>query len=284
MKARLQKGPLAKAAMLLLLIGLAACTRAEIEAKFVPASDPWPRWRTHDESSTASIDHAAWDRFLASYVVPDGSGLNRVAYDRVSPDSKEALDRYIKGLEAIAISRHRRSEQFAYWINLYNAVTIRTVLENHPVPSIRDINDGFLSPGPWDRELVQVEGQSISLNDIESRILRPLWQDPRVHYAINCASVGCPNLDRTAYRAKDLDARLDKAAHGYINNPRGVRIRDGELVVSSIYAWFRDDFGGSKVAVLMHLKKHAAPTLKRELAAFDDIDGYAYDWTLNGLR
>ncbi|MDJ0950872.1 MAG: DUF547 domain-containing protein [Alphaproteobacteria bacterium] len=269
---------------LLLVAGLAACSQAEIEANFVPASDPWPRWQAHDESSTASIDHSAWDRFLAEYVAADGAGLNRVAYERVSAADKNALLQYIRDLEAVEISRYRRSEQFAYWVNLYNAVTVRTVLETYPVESIRDINDGFLSPGPWDRKLVRVEGEDVSLNDIESRILRPLWRDPRIHYVVNCASVGCPNLDTTAYRAADLDARLDQAARAYINTPRGVRIRDGELVVSSIYAWFKDDFGGTQAAVLGHLNSYADPDLKQTLDRFDSIDGYEYDWALNDAR
>ena len=284
MKATTRKSYSARLATLLLLTGLAACSRAEIEANFVPASDPWPRWQIHDERSTASIDHAAWDRFLARYVVSDATGLNRVAYDRVSAADQDALIRYVQDLEGVAISRYRRSEQFAYWVNLYNAVTVRTILENYPVASIRDINDGFLSPGPWDRKLVRVEGEAVSLNDIESRILRPLWDDPRIHYVINCASVGCPNLETTAYRAGDLEARLDNAARAYINNPRGVRIEDGELIVSSIFAWFRDDFGGSETTVLMHLNTYAAADLKPRLARFGDIDRYEYDWALNNVR
>ena len=280
----LRKGLSAGLTALLLAFGLAACSKAQIEAKFVPASDPWERWRAHDESSSATIDHAAWDRFLAKHVAPDETGLNRVAYGQIPAADKDALGQYIRDLEAVEISRYRRSEQFAYWVNLYNAVTVRTVLENYPVESIRDINDGLLSPGPWDRALVRIEGEPVSLNDIESRILRPLWQDPRIHYVVNCASVGCPNLDKTAYRADDLEARLERAARAYINNPRGVRVADGELVVSSIYAWFEDDFGGTQAAVLMHLGSYAAPELKRALARFEDIDGYEYDWALNEAR
>lgn len=186
-------------------------------------------------------------------------------------------------MQATRISSFNQREQFAFWVNLYNAVTVRTVLDHYPVASIRDINDGFLSPGPWDRPLVTVEGKSVTLNDIESRILRPLWDDPRIHYVLNCASVGCPNLEVAAYRGKGLNARLDAAARSYINNPRGVRVDGDRLVISSIYAWFEDDFGGSESAVLAHLKRYADPDLSRDLAQHGTIGGYDYDWALNDM-
>ncbi len=265
-------------------LALAGCSRAEIEAKFVPDAEPWARWAAHDEAATQTIDHSAWDALLSRYVSSDASGVNRVAYEKVSAADRAALAAYIAALEAVAISDYARAEQFAYWVNLYNAVTVRTVLDAYPVASIREINDGWFSPGPWDRALVAVEGETLTLNDIESRILRPLWRDPRAHYVLNCASIGCPNLDVPAYRGAGLEARLDEAARRYINHPRGVRIENGELIVSSIYAWFRDDFGGSKATVLAHLKAYADRDLKNELSSRAEIDGYEYDWSLNGAR
>ena len=114
---------------------------------------------------------------------------------------RKLLAEQIAYLEGVPISRYNRKEQLAYWANLHNAVTVRTILDNYPVDSIRDINDGFLSPGPWNRTLTTVEGVELSLNDIENRILRRIWRDPRVYYAVNCASVGCPNLRKTASTA-----------------------------------------------------------------------------------
>ena len=177
-----------------------------------PKADLWDRWTAHDAASTATIDHSAWDSFLKAYVSEHPDGVTRIAYGQVSDADRRALDGYLRQMTETPISSFNRGEQFAYWVNLYNAVTVRTILENYPVASIRDINDGFLSPGPWDRKLVRVEGQPVSLNDIESRILRPLWDDPRIHYAINCASVGCPNLEKTAYRSQGLESRLDQTA------------------------------------------------------------------------
>jgi hypothetical protein len=151
------------------------------------------------------------------------------------------------------------------------------------VESIKDIDisPGFFSVGPWDKKLVTVEGKELSLNDIEHRILRPLWQDPRIHYAVNCASLGCPNLRRQAYTATTAEEMLRKGAREYINHPRGAKVKKGDLIVSSIYNWFEEDFGGSEAAVIDHLTQYAAPKLKSRLDGINSIDDYRYDWSLN---
>jgi hypothetical protein len=112
--------------------------------------------------------------------------------------------------------------------------------------------------------------------------MRPTFKDPRVHYAVNCASIGCPNLAPRAWRAETLDKYLDMAARAFINHPRGVLVRpDGTLQVSSIYKWYKEDFGGTNAGVIDHLRRYAGPELSAKLTAgvrgFDD----EYDWTLN---
>ena len=121
----------------------------------------------------------------------------------------------------------------------------------------------------------------MSLNDIEHQILRPIWQDPRIHYALNCASVGCPNLQMVAFTAANSDALLDTAARTYINSRRGVEIIDGKLRLSSIFNWFSADFGGDLAAVTMHLATFAEPALAAILATKPRLAGYRYDWDLN---
>ena len=276
---------IARAAAFALALFTTACSQAEIESRFVPSADLWERWTSHDPRSVATVNHDAWSFLLNKYISTDADGLNRFAYKKVTAPDRKLLSDQIAYLEGVPISRYNRNEQFAYWANLYNAVTVRTILENYPVESIRDINDGFLSPGPWNRKLTMVEGEALSLNDIENRILRPIWRDPRVHYAVNCASVGCPNLRRTAFVASGLDRALDSAATSYINSPRGVRIRpDGTLAVSSIYIWFQGDFGGSTGKVLGHLRRYAGPVLKPRLSSPSVLRRYDYDWALNEPR
>jgi hypothetical protein len=254
------------------------------DAVSAPKAELWERWTRHQPHARESVDHAAWDRFLARYVKTDAEGPNRVAYGRVTPADKTALDDYIARLGKIPISRFNRDEQRAYWINLYNALTVKLILDHGPVASIRDIDisPGLFSDGPWGKKLIRIENADVGLDDIEHRILRPIWRDPRLHYALNCASIGCPELMARAFTAENTERLLDAAARAYVNSPRGARFEDGRLIASKIYSWFQEDFGGGEAGVLAHLKRYANPDLARRLEAAAEIDSYDYDWRLNG--
>jgi Protein of unknown function, DUF547 len=275
-RSRWQRGGVA----VLLAVLTAGCGGVALAA---PSAELWERWTAHDPASRETVDHAAWTAFLERYVSPGPDGIARVDYAGVSAADRQALDAYIGRLSATRVSGLGRDEQRAYWINLYNALTVQVVLDHYPVASIRDIriSPGLFSIGPWGKELVRVEGEPLSLDDIEHRILRPIWGDPRIHYAVNCASLGCPNLRRRAFTAADADAMLDAGARDYVNDERGVSVRGDRLVVSNLYVWFRDDFGGSDRAVIAHLRRYARPELAAALARFDEIDGDRYDWRLN---
>jgi hypothetical protein len=248
-----------------------------------PRADLWPRWQAHDASSRDTIDHGGLQRFLASYLVRSEDGINRVRYAAVSEADRVSLDDYVAGLARLPISTYARDQQMAYWINLYNALTIKLVLEHYPVETIRDIDisPGLFSVGPWGAKLIMIEGEELSLDDMEHRILRPIWRDARIHYAVNCAALGCPNLQAEPFQAEVLDRQLDAAARAFINDPRGARIMDGGLVVSRIYSWFEEDFGGNEDGVLRHLERFAGPDLRRQLQDAPSIEGYEYDWSLN---
>jgi hypothetical protein len=268
------------------LAGLTLAGAAPCVACAAPHPDPWPRWQASDESATGSIDHTAWGAFLARYLVPGEDGINRIAYRRVLPTDAEALAVYLSALGGVPITARRRAEQLAYWINLYNALTLRTVLDHYPVASILDINlsRGILGRGPWRKKLVRVEGEEVSLDDIEHRILRPFWRDPRLHYALNCASLSCPNLQPRAFTSATTEEMLETAARAYVNHPRGVHLIEGRLFVSSIYVWYQADFGGDDRGVIAHLRRYAAPPLAQALAGQDRIAGDSYDWSLNDAK
>jgi hypothetical protein len=181
-----------------------------------------------------------------------------------------------------------RAMSFAFWANLYNALTLLVVLRRHPLRSIRDIRSTGVPfdpqgwTGPWRTRLVTVEGRALSLDNIEHDIMRPTFRDPRVHYAVNCASIGCPNLLPRLWRAATLERELDEAAAAYVNHPRGVTVlADGRLRTSSIYTWFREDFGGTEAGVVAHLRRHAAPALAGRLSDATRIADHVYDWALN---
>lgn len=251
-----------------------------------PVKDLWAIWAQNKPDSAIFVNHGPWDRFLQKYVQDDPRGLNRVDYGGVSVADKESLGGYLQTLAATPVSKLNRGEQQAYWINLYNALTVQVVLDHFPVKSIRDIDisPGLFSDGPWGKKLITVEGEAVSLDDIEHRILRPIWNDPRLHYAVNCASVGCPDLSGRAYTAADMEAMLNAGAVAYINSPRGVRIKgNGDIVASSIYDWFDEDFGGTEKGVLAHLATYAAGPLKKALEKASEIEDYDYDWSLNGV-
>jgi hypothetical protein len=253
---------------------------------FVPKSELWERWTAHSPSAAATIDHDEWDAFLAANLASHTGGINRIAYAKVSEADRKRLDDYLSTLSAVPISDFSRDEQRAYWINLYNALTVDVVLEHYPVGSIRDISisPGFFAIGPWKKKLIRVEDEELSLDDIEHRILRPIWKDPRVHYAVNCAALGCPKLSPRAFTALNTEELLDGGAIAFINSEHGARFdSDSRLIVSSIYDWFQDDFGGDEAGVIAHLRLYAHPGLKTRLEGTTDVYDFDYDWTLNDV-
>ncbi|XBQ15932.1 MAG: DUF547 domain-containing protein [Oceanicaulis sp.] len=227
--------------------------------------------------------HAPWDAILAEHLVESPDGVNRFDYDALRSDAEDraALEAYIGVLEAARPSEMRADEAFAYWANLYNAVTVKLIVDEAPERSIRQIRPHLFAIGPWGVERVTVEGEALSLDDIEHEIMRPSFEAAMVHYAVNCASIGCPNLKPTAWRAETLDADLDAAARAYVNHPRGVTPVENGVEVSRIYRWFRKDFGDSEEGVIAHLLRFAEPELAAHIRAHPDIRGHGYDWSLN---
>lgn len=272
-----------------LVAGLVMMLLAVTGVRAAPSADLWPRWNSSNEENGALIDHQIWQTLLERYVKVTGSKeagdplVTRFDYKSVSAEDKLALQRYLDLLQSTPILQYRKAEQQAYWINLYNALTVNLILQRYPIDSIRKIKFGFFSFGPWDEKIATVEGESLSLNDIEHRILRPIWQDNRIHYAVNCASIGCPNLAPEVYTASNTDRLLEEGAINYVNHPRGVAVDGKTLRLSSIYDWYRVDFGDSEQGVIQHLIRYAKPELAARLSSHKfDVD-YDYDWGLNSL-
>lgn len=270
---------------LTLLAGLNLLTASPLGEGFVSeakAASVTEQFSKISQSSKKTVNHSQFSSLLKAYVTRDKNGLNRVDYKGFK-NKQGNLKAYIKSLEAVKVTSLSRAEQFAYWANLYNAVTIDVVLDAYPVKSIKDIDisPGIFSNGPWGKKLVTIEGTKISLDDIEHQILRKVHKDPRVHYAVNCASVGCPNLQTEAFEASKLEAQLEKAAKDYVNSNRGAVVKSNRLSISKIYIWFKKDFGGNDAGVLAHLKRYANPKLKEKITKIGSINSSFYDWTLN---
>ena len=252
------------------------------------AGDPAALFATSASGSPKSIDHSAWTELLGKYVRPQAHGASRFDYKALDQADRDRLRRYISGLEQADPATLDRSEQIALLANLYNAKTIDIVIEHYPVASIKDISLGggllaSITGGPWKQKVTKLHGEALSLDDLEHGILRPVFRDPRVHYALNCASLGCPNLPTEAFTGAKLESQLDAAARTFINDPRGVNASKDTLRVSSIYSWFQEDFGGDEAGVIKHLKLYAASSLAERLNRAKRIDGYDYDWNLNDV-
>ncbi len=236
-----------------------------------------------NEASAETVDHAPWSRLLAAYLSDGPQNVKLFNYAAVTKDDRQALKTYLGQLQKVQVTGLSRKAQMPFWINLYNALTVEVILENYPVESIRDIKSGLFSSGPWGSELVTVEGHRLSLDDIEHEILRAIWQDKRIHYVVNCASIGCPNLAVEAYTEENTPQLLDKGARDYINSPRGVRFEGDDIIASKLFSWYDDDFG-SETELLAHIRDHADPELLSKLEGKTEIYDYEYDWALNAPR
>ena len=246
-----------------------------------PESKYWGIWDKSDEASTKTIDHSAWSDLLSQYLktYPDGTLF---AYSKVSEKDRDKLQGYLAYLTGLEPGRYNRKVQLAYWINFYNALTIELILKHYPVKSITKIGPWYKF-GPWDEKVTEVEGESLTLNDIEHRILRPLWRDKRIHYVVNCASKGCPDLADKAYTGATVEAMMSEAEQRFIRQEKGVIFIDGKLTLSRIYEWYAADFG-SREALLRHVKENSRLAMAAKIDKYKGELIYQYSWSLNDSR
>jgi hypothetical protein len=246
-----------------------------------------------------SPDPAPWQGFLSRYVDTSAAdGVHRVRYAAVTPADKASVHAYLKSAQAVPVSALPKEEQRAFWINLYNAQTVSVVLDHYPLKSVLDLHlPGSPKPGPWDSKLLRVEGKDLSLNDIESGILRVQWKDPRIHFALNCASIGCPSLSARVFTPANLDKQLESGARDFMRSQRAVSLsappKEAKLTISSIFDWYRGDFGagakdekGEKSGkdekdVLGFIARYAPPETAARIKAWSGKIDYGYDWNLN---
>jgi len=227
-----------------------------------------------EKSAAAAEEHLIWAELLNKYV--KSGGVDYAGFK----SEEEKLDLYLKVLEDTDSKTLSRDEQFAYYINAYNAWTIKLILSAYPgITSIKDLGTYFKSP--WERKFVHIDGAEVSLDDIEHHILRPQFKDPRVHFAINCSAVSCPPLNSKPYLGSSLDRQLDQATRSFINDPTRYRLEDNSFYVSRIFKWFAKDFDDDVVGFYL---KYARHDLKKKLADKKDalkVRYLNYDWSLN---
>ena len=227
---------------------------------------------TLEASKTDKINHAIWTKLLQNNVTTEG----KVNYKGFITQQAQ-LDNYLDLLSANPPGNNwTDAEKMAYWINTYNAFTVKLILDNYPLKSIKDIGDGLpMINSPWDIKFFKIGTTAFDLNTIEHEILRKQFDDPRIHFAINCASFSCPRLRTEAFEANQLEAQLEDQASYFINNPTKNKISEQGTKLSNIFSWFESDFN-KKSSVKAYLKKYHAAFNPEQ--AFEYLD---YNWTLN---
>jgi hypothetical protein len=225
--------------------------------------------------------HAGWDALLRKHVVTlDGGKASRLDYGGVAAE-RAALKAYLEASSQVTeaeFGRWTREQQMAFLINAYNAHTVEKVLMRYP--EIRSIWDfGRFFGNPFRERFFVLLGGPKSLDDLEHGILRKRYAEPRIHFAVNCASVGCPMLREEAYSAAHLERQLDEQAQRFLSDRSRNRYRDGRLEVSRIFDWFKEDFEPREQYLMRYAGLLGAPPGTNPALVFLD-----YDWSLNDSR
>ena len=210
-------------------------------------------------------DHGLFNTLLQTYV----SSVGKVNYEGIKSNT-EILDSYIKLLQDNPInSDWSRDARLAYWINAYNAFTIKLIVDNFPINSIMDLDGGKT----WDKSWITIGDKSYSLNDIEHQIIRPTFKDPRIHFAVNCAAKSCPPIANRAFTEGNVNTLLEQRTRQFINNSLYNQIDGEQVKVSKIFDWYAEDFGD--------LGNYLNKYLENKIPQDADIEFIDYDWRLN---
>ena len=212
----------------------------------------------------AGPNHKVFDELLSTHVSSSG----KVDYAGIKANMSK-LQGYLDELAGTDVKALNRNEQLAYWINAYNAFTIKKIIDNYPIGSITDLDGGK----PWDSQFIKLGGTKYTLNNIENDIIRPQFREPRIHFAVNCAAKSCPPLLNRAWTASNLESNFQKQTKAFINNSTHNAISAGSAQVSKIFEWYGEDFGDLKT----YLNKYSSTKIEDGVTiGFKD-----YDWSLN---
>lgn len=223
--------------------------------------------------------HAAFTKVLSKHMKN-----GRVDYAALKNDSTE-LKAYLDTLASVpesAYNKWSKDQRMTFLINLYNAATLELIIDNYPVKSIKDV--GSLLKGPWKQEVVRLWGKKVTLDHVEHDLLRPKFEDPRVHFAVNCASIGCPNLRNEAFNASKLNSQLEEQTRIFLKDSSRNRFDAGKktLFLSPIFKWFEEDFvkksGSVEKFVAPYFDENSRNAIQSGSIKVTHTD---YDWNLN---
>ena len=240
-------------------------TKAENHVTNRSSSTPSAKPESEAVPTPQPPSHSAWDQLLQKHVSQSG----QVDYAGFQRD-QDQLNAYLKNLsDQLPKSSWERDARLAYWINAYNAYTVKLILDHYPVKSIRDIYDG----SPWDAKWIKLEKEIFSLNRIEHQIIRKRFDEPRIHFAVNCAAQSCPPLLNRAFTAEKLEEMLQSATRDFVNDPAYNKISTNTLRLSKIFDWYAEDFKN----IRRFINQYSATAISADIS----IDYLDYDWSLN---
>ena len=229
------------------------------------------------------IDHRDWNSILSKYV-DEAGGVNYAGLKASQADS-QSLDSYIAQLSSASVTQNAaRENQMAFWINAYNAVTVKGILQEYPTSSIRNFTSEDGGYNIWKNLLLNVGGKQISLEAIENKVLRPMG-DPRIHFAVVCASIGCPRLLNEAYVGETLNNQLNKNAVDFFSHPQNFQFDQANRAfkLSSILKWYGGDFGADQAAQLRTIAPYLPTDAAKQAAAANavSVSYLEYNWNIN---
>ncbi|HLU93886.1 MAG TPA: DUF547 domain-containing protein [Membranihabitans sp.] len=211
------------------------------------------------------MDYSSYEKVLKNNVTDSGI----VDYESIIRNDLDVLNRFLDQISRTDPQRLSTDEQLAFWINAYNAFTIKLIIDHWPLRSIMEIYDGE----PWDKKWIGIDDKTYSLDDIEHDIIRDQFGDPRIHFAVNCAAKSCPPLLNKPYTGATLDKQLEDQTRKFINDSRSNQISQNQLILSKIFEWYAEDFADLKG----FLNKYSESDINPDAS----VRYNTYDWTIN---
>ena len=230
-------------------------------------------------SNTYAFDHQhpLWNKVLQTHTKKENNQV-LVNYKELKSNTS-TLNEYLKTLEVLTKEEFKTfstKEKLSFWINAYNAYTLKIVIDHYPVNSIKEIKSGWFSSGPWSKEFIPLFKDRISLDHIEHEVVRKQFNEPRIHFALNCASIGCPSLLQVAFTASKLEEQLEQSATHFLKNKDKNFVEGSTLHVSKIFKWYGDDFDSQFGSFVNYIIQTLNLPKKKYQTQYNN-----YDWKLN---
>ena len=261
-----------------LVVAIVMMAILQTVSPLVLAKDIRGYFAQNNQASDAVVDHEEFNQFLSQRILSLEDGVNRLHYREILKDNKDVLKPYLAQMAQIEVTNYNRKEQLAYWINLYNAIVINMVLQEYPIKTIKDVKS------PWRSKQITVENHALSLDNIEHGIIRAVFQDFRIHFAINSAAYGSGVLRQTVYTGDNLERNLEQVTKEFLSHDRGLSITGKRVQVSTIFKWYRDDFGDSDAGILALIKRYTSDAKRTQLGNRKIVRfNYKFDWQLNDI-